>query len=59
LVGKIDAFLTKRPSQQLLFREEAGAAIKTGEEQLAVLHRQAILGQLYPSARSVMEKNYF
>eukprot|EP00538_Stauroneis_constricta_P005272 CAMPEP_0119549694 /NCGR_PEP_ID=MMETSP1352-20130426/3340_1 /TAXON_ID=265584 /ORGANISM="Stauroneis constricta, Strain CCMP1120" /LENGTH=77 /DNA_ID=CAMNT_0007595303 /DNA_START=51 /DNA_END=284 /DNA_ORIENTATION=- len=35
--------------------EAAAAAIKDGEEQLAVLKRQAVLGQLYPSARSVME----
>mmetsp|Transcript_22029 Transcript_22029/g.37457 ORF Transcript_22029/g.37457 Transcript_22029/m.37457 type:complete len:145 (+) Transcript_22029:1090-1524(+) len=35
--------------------EEASAAIHDGKEQLEVLKRQAILSQLYPSARSVME----
>ena len=36
-------------------RKEAIAAIVTGQEQLEILRRQAILSQLYPSARSVME----
>lgn len=35
--------------------EEATAAIRNGEEQLEVLKRQVILGQLYPSGHSVME----
>lgn len=34
--------------------EEAAAALRSGEEQLAVLRRQVILGDLYPSAKSVM-----
>ena len=29
--------------------------MKYGEEQLVILKRQAILGNLYPSGRSVME----
>ena len=36
-------------------REEAAAAIRDGEEQLQILKRQVVLGQLYPSSRSVME----
>ena len=36
-------------------REEAQAAIQEGQQQLEVLRRQAVLGKLYPSARSVME----
>jgi len=35
--------------------EEAAAALREGEEQLAVLKRQAILSQMYPTAKSVME----
>jgi len=35
--------------------EEATAAILDGQKQLEMLKRQAVLGQLYPSARSVME----
>lgn len=35
--------------------EEAAAALKTGEEQLAVMKRQVVIGKMYPSARSVME----
>jgi hypothetical protein len=42
-------FITK------LFREEAAAALRDGEEQLKILQRQAVVSQLYPSARSVME----
>jgi len=34
--------------------EEAAVALRSGEEQLAVLRRQVILGDLYPSAKSVM-----
>jgi hypothetical protein len=37
------------------FREEAAAAVRDGEEQLKILQRQAVVSQLYPSARSVME----
>mmetsp|Transcript_28697 Transcript_28697/g.38116 ORF Transcript_28697/g.38116 Transcript_28697/m.38116 type:complete len:82 (+) Transcript_28697:61-306(+) len=37
--------------------EEATAAIVEGGKQLEMLKRQAILGQLYPSDRSVMESN--
>jgi hypothetical protein len=36
-------------------REEAAAAFKGGEEQLAGLKRQVVLGKMYPSARSVMD----
>ncbi|CAB9527263.1 LYR motif-containing protein 4 [Seminavis robusta] len=35
--------------------EEAAAAMKYGQEQLKILKRQVILGDLYPSGRSVME----
>jgi len=35
--------------------EEATLAIKEGEEQLQVLRRQQIIGNLYPSSTSVME----
>mmetsp|Transcript_12474 Transcript_12474/g.16401 ORF Transcript_12474/g.16401 Transcript_12474/m.16401 type:complete len:85 (+) Transcript_12474:58-312(+) len=35
--------------------EAATAALVSGMEQLEVLRRQAVLSQLYPSARSVME----
>lgn len=35
--------------------EEAAAAIKEGEKQLAMLQRQAALSGMYPSAKSVME----
>ena len=38
------------------FREEATEALRYGEEQLQILKRQAILGHLYPSGRSVMEQ---
>lgn len=37
------------------FSEEAIVALKEGEAQLEVLRRQAIIGNLYPSDRSVME----
>ena len=37
-------------------REELAAAMKEGEEQLKVLRRQQIIGNLYPSDTSVMEK---
>ena len=36
-------------------RNEAEEAFLEGKEQLDILKRQAILGQLYPTARSVME----
>ena len=36
-------------------RGEAEAALLEGQEQLNVLKRQAVLGNLYPSAKSVME----
>ena len=36
--------------------EDASAAIKQGEEQLTMLHRQAVIGNLYPSGLSVMEQ---
>mmetsp|Transcript_3914 Transcript_3914/g.5830 ORF Transcript_3914/g.5830 Transcript_3914/m.5830 type:complete len:82 (-) Transcript_3914:433-678(-) len=36
--------------------EELTAAMKEGEEQLQVLRRQQIIGNLYPSETSVMEK---
>jgi hypothetical protein len=36
-------------------REEAMAAIQEAQQQLEILRRQAVLGKLYPSARSVME----
>jgi hypothetical protein len=35
--------------------EEAVAAINDAEQQLEMLKRQVVLGQMYPSARSVME----
>jgi len=35
--------------------EEAVAAINDGKAQLEILKRQVVLGQMYPSARSVME----
>lgn len=38
-----------------LYREELVAAMNEGQTQLQVLQRQAILSNLYPSARSVME----
>jgi len=47
-------FLTDRPTIHY-YREEAAAALKDGEQQLKMLHRQATISQLYPSARSVME----
>ena len=37
------------------YREQAAAAIKEGEEQLLVLRRQVVIGNLYPSDTSVME----
>jgi hypothetical protein len=40
---------------RLFYREEAIAAFKKGETQLAGLKRQVVLGQMYPSSRSVME----
>ena len=40
---------------EILCREEAVAAIKDGETQLATLRRQVVLGKMYPSAKSVME----
>jgi len=36
-------------------RQELAAAVKYGEEQLAVLKRQVIIGNLYPSDTSVMD----
>lgn len=36
-------------------RQELTAAIKYGEEQLTVLKRQVIIGNLYPSDTSVMD----
>mmetsp|Transcript_22421 Transcript_22421/g.21559 ORF Transcript_22421/g.21559 Transcript_22421/m.21559 type:complete len:80 (-) Transcript_22421:402-641(-) len=38
-----------------LQEEEAIAATKDGEEQLALLKRQVIIGNLYPSGQSVMD----
>eukprot|EP00567_Pseudictyota_dubia_P007292 CAMPEP_0197436114 /NCGR_PEP_ID=MMETSP1175-20131217/3591_1 /TAXON_ID=1003142 /ORGANISM="Triceratium dubium, Strain CCMP147" /LENGTH=80 /DNA_ID=CAMNT_0042965321 /DNA_START=15 /DNA_END=257 /DNA_ORIENTATION=+ len=35
--------------------EEASTALSDGMEQLEMLRRQVVLGQLYPSGRSVME----
>lgn len=35
--------------------DDAIAAIRGGEEQLAVLRRQALIGNLYPSGSSVMD----
>jgi len=35
--------------------DEAAAALTEAQEQLEVLRRQVIVGNLYPSARSVME----
>mmetsp|Transcript_16199 Transcript_16199/g.38836 ORF Transcript_16199/g.38836 Transcript_16199/m.38836 type:complete len:85 (-) Transcript_16199:330-584(-) len=34
---------------------EASLALREGEEQLGILRRQVVLGQLYPTAPSVME----
>eukprot|EP00970_Alexandrium_tamarense_P004623 scaffold771_cov177-Alexandrium_tamarense.AAC.17 len=34
---------------------EAELALREGQEQLDILRRQVVLGQLYPSAPSVME----
>jgi hypothetical protein len=45
----IVAFLT------ILYREEADTAMIYGQEQLEILKRQAVMGQMYPTARSVME----
>mmetsp|Transcript_23703 Transcript_23703/g.35157 ORF Transcript_23703/g.35157 Transcript_23703/m.35157 type:complete len:87 (+) Transcript_23703:98-358(+) len=39
----------------LLQGQELAAAVKYGEEQLAVLKRQVIIGNLYPSDTSVMD----
>jgi hypothetical protein len=36
-------------------RNEAEHAYLEGKEQLDILKRQAVLGHLYPTARSVME----
>lgn len=36
--------------------EEAMKAISHGEKQLHVLHRQRVIGGLYPSGKSVMEQ---
>jgi len=36
-------------------RGEAEDAFVEGKEQLEILKRQAVLGHLYPTARSVME----
>lgn len=36
-------------------RKEAEIAYLEGQEQLGVLKRQVVLGDLYPSAKSVME----
>lgn len=44
-----------KTNRNLQGREEAAAALKTGEEQLAVMKRQVVIGKMYPSARSVME----
>lgn len=38
------------------YREDATQALRYGEEQLAVMQRQATLSHLYPSAKSVMEQ---
>jgi len=35
--------------------DDAIAAIREGEQQLAVLRRQALIGNLYPSGSSVMD----
>jgi len=40
---------------QSLQGSEAAAAIQVGQEQLEVLKRQAIIGNLYPSETNVME----
>jgi len=39
----------------LLEGDAARAALKEGEEQLAMLTRQSAISRLYPSAQSVME----
>lgn len=36
-------------------REEAAAALQEGQVQLEMLTRQAALGRMFPSAKSVME----
>jgi hypothetical protein len=36
-------------------REQAVMALQEGEAQLAVLRRQVVLGQMYPSGGSVMD----
>ena len=38
-----------------IHRPQAMAAMTEGQEQLSVLRRQAIIGNLYPSDTSVME----
>lgn len=38
-----------------LIGEEAVAALRKGRENLELLKRQSIIGNLYPSAKSVME----
>eukprot|EP00339_Tiarina_fusa_P007136 CAMPEP_0117078166 /NCGR_PEP_ID=MMETSP0472-20121206/55119_1 /TAXON_ID=693140 ORGANISM="Tiarina fusus, Strain LIS" /NCGR_SAMPLE_ID=MMETSP0472 /ASSEMBLY_ACC=CAM_ASM_000603 /LENGTH=83 /DNA_ID=CAMNT_0004804809 /DNA_START=95 /DNA_END=346 /DNA_ORIENTATION=+ len=35
--------------------DEASVALQQAQQQLELLRRQAVLGKLYPSARSVME----
>lgn len=50
-----DAFCLTSNLFSNLHREQATAAIQDGIEQLAVLRRQAIIGNLYPSTTSVME----
>eukprot|EP00979_Chaetoceros_neogracilis_P010213 scaffold2408_cov279-Chaetoceros_neogracile.AAC.9 len=37
--------------------QELAASVKNGEEQLAILKRQVILGNLYPSESNVMESS--
>jgi hypothetical protein len=39
------------------YREEAALAIQEGGDQLKMLQRQAIVGNLYPSSLSVMESS--
>jgi len=40
----------------LLCRDQAMAALNKGREELEILRRQSLIGNLYPSAKSVMEK---
>ena len=55
IISKVSIMLTLRLSTFHSHRDEAAAALKEGQAQLKVLKRQAIVGQLYPSASSVME----